>query len=184
MAGAESTTLLLHLTTDQTPPSESLPMEVHFPVLPLLPHLSPACDSIADMGCGEIDGSYREQLYNPSINTTDRLLEELYRTDFFMHIGDMSYAQGYAAIVSDTFHHIFALACTGSFTRLCSGMPSLPPPLLSLLCSGTRSLTSWGTLLLQNPTWCALETTRETHQTQCKAYHILPFSQLTRPILN
>ena len=87
------------------------------------------------MGCGEIDGSYREQLYNPSINTTDRLLEELYRTDFLMHIGDMSYAQGYAAIVSDIFHRIFALACTGSFSRLCSGMPSLPlttPPFIAL----------------------------------------------------
>ena len=51
------------------------------------------------MGCGEVDGSYREQLYNPSLNTTDRLLEELDGTDFLMHIGDMSYAQGYAAIV-------------------------------------------------------------------------------------
>ena len=55
---------------------------------------------LEDMGCGEIDGSYREQLFNPSINTTARLMQELYRTDFLMHIGDMSYAQGYAAIVS------------------------------------------------------------------------------------
>ena len=55
---------------------------------------------LLDMGCGEIDGSYREQLYNPSINTTYRMMEELDRTDFVMHIGDMSYAQGYAAIVS------------------------------------------------------------------------------------
>ena len=54
-----------------------------------------------DMGCGEIDGSYREQLFNPSLNTTERLLEELSRTDFLMHIGDMSYAQGYAAIVRE-----------------------------------------------------------------------------------
>lgn len=51
------------------------------------------------MGCGEVDGSYREQLFNPSIDTTARLMSELYRTDFLMHIGDMSYAQGYAAIV-------------------------------------------------------------------------------------
>ena len=57
------------------------------------------CMLYTDMGCGEIDGSYREQLFNPSLNTTDRLLEELPRTDFLMHIGDMSYAQGYAAIV-------------------------------------------------------------------------------------
>ena len=55
-----------------------------------------------DMGCGEVDGSYREQLYNPSMNTTNHLKKELYRTDFVMHIGDMSYAQGYGAIVSST----------------------------------------------------------------------------------
>lgn len=52
------------------------------------------------MGCGEIDGSYREQLFNPSMNTTYRMKGELDNVDFVMHIGDMSYAQGYAAIVS------------------------------------------------------------------------------------
>ena len=52
------------------------------------------------MGCGEIDGSYREQLFNPSMNTTDLIKEELDNVDFVLHIGDMSYAQGYAAIVS------------------------------------------------------------------------------------
>ena len=63
-----------------------------------------------DMGCGEIDGSYREQLYNPSLNTTDRLMGELYRTDFLMHIGDMSYAQGYAAIVSLAIQSVSTLS--------------------------------------------------------------------------
>ena len=52
------------------------------------------------MGCGEIDGSYREQLFNPSMNTTYRMKGELNHTDVVFHIGDMSYAQGYAAIVS------------------------------------------------------------------------------------
>ena len=108
-----------------------------------------------DMGCGEIDGSYREQLYNPSINTTDRMMEELYRTDFVMHIGDMSYAQGYAAIVSTpfifSFYAWFRCYCLSSFY------------------SGMYSLTSWGTLVLQNPTWCASETTRETRQTLCES---------------
>ena len=52
------------------------------------------------MGCGEIDGSYREQLFNPSMNTTERMKGELNHTDVVFHIGDMSYAQGYAAIVS------------------------------------------------------------------------------------
>lgn len=52
------------------------------------------------MGCGEEDGSYREQLFNPSMNTTARIKQELDKVDFVLHIGDMSYAQGYAAIVS------------------------------------------------------------------------------------
>ena len=62
------------------------------------------------MGCGEVDGSYREQLYNPSMNTTDRLKAELYHTDFIMHIGDMSYAQGYGAIVRNTKCYMLRLA--------------------------------------------------------------------------
>lgn len=65
------------------------------------------------MGCGEIDGSYREQLFNPSMNTTDRMKGELNHTDVVFHIGDMSYAQGYAAIVSST-SRIIPLYCMGT----------------------------------------------------------------------
>ena len=82
------------------------------------------------MGCGEIDGSFREQLYNPSINTTDRLMEELYRTDFLMHIGDMSYAQGYAAIVRYVHLSLFG---TGTIPFQYCVLWYLCHPLLSLL---------------------------------------------------
>ena len=153
MAGARSTTSLPRLTPDPIPPYESLLLEVILAIYRIVTIYRVLCAFVfADMGCGEIDGSYREQLYNPSLNTTDRLMEELYRTDFLMHIGDMSYAQGYAAIVC-TVH------LTGQILLLVH---------FSLLCSGTHSLTSWGTSLPPSPTWCALETMRETHRTQCE----------------
>jgi hypothetical protein len=76
--------------------------------------------AFGDMGCGEIDGSYREQLYNPSLNTTDRLLEELDGTDFLMHIGDMSYAQGYAAIWDAFFDQLGVIAATKPY-MVCIG---------------------------------------------------------------
>ena len=55
-----------------------------------------------DMGCGEVDGSFREQLYNPSMNTTTNIKNALNKVDFVLHNGDMSYAQGYGAIVSES----------------------------------------------------------------------------------
>ena len=39
-------------------------------------------------------------MFNPSMNTTDLMKLELDSVDFVLHIGDMSYAQGYLAIVS------------------------------------------------------------------------------------
>ena len=62
-----------------------------------------------DMGCGEIDGSYREQLYNPSLNTTTRLMRELHRTDFLMHIGDMELCAGIRRHCEYIIYHIQSL---------------------------------------------------------------------------
>lgn len=51
------------------------------------------------MGHGEIDLSVENKKYQqPSLNTTQRLLQD--KGDFIMHIGDLSYAEGYGASVS------------------------------------------------------------------------------------
>ena len=36
----------------------------------------------------------------PSLNTTKRLIAELDKHDFVMHIGDIAYAEGFGATVS------------------------------------------------------------------------------------
>ena len=51
------------------------------------------------MGCGEPDDSYQMETEQPSMNTTNRIQEQLDDIDFVMHIGDMSYALGYSSVV-------------------------------------------------------------------------------------
>ena len=54
------------------------------------------------MGHAEIDQSKENKKYQePSLNTTKHLLED--KGDFIMHIGDLSYAEGYGASVSLLF---------------------------------------------------------------------------------
>ncbi|KAK4773314.1 hypothetical protein SAY87_028333 [Trapa incisa] len=49
-----------------------------------------------DMGKAERDGSNEYSNYQPgSLNTTDRLIEDLSNIDIVLHIGDISYANGY-----------------------------------------------------------------------------------------
>ncbi|GAU44972.1 hypothetical protein TSUD_184730, partial [Trifolium subterraneum] len=49
-----------------------------------------------DMGKAERDGSNEYSDYQPgSLNTTDRLIEDLKNIDIVFHIGDISYANGY-----------------------------------------------------------------------------------------
>ncbi|XP_031125743.1 probable inactive purple acid phosphatase 27 [Ipomoea triloba] len=49
-----------------------------------------------DMGKGERDGSNEYSNYQPgSLNTTDRLIEDLNNIDVVFHIGDTTYANGY-----------------------------------------------------------------------------------------
>ncbi|KAK4766859.1 hypothetical protein SAY86_014610 [Trapa natans] len=49
-----------------------------------------------DMGKAERDGSNEYNNYQPgSLNTTDRLIEDLSNIDIVLHIGDISYANGY-----------------------------------------------------------------------------------------
>ena len=50
------------------------------------------------MGHGEADMSSENKHYQqPSLNTTKNLLQD--KGDFIMHIGDLSYAEGYGASV-------------------------------------------------------------------------------------
>ena len=52
------------------------------------------------MGHGEYDDSRQVlKLEQPSIETTKHLIAELNHTDLVVHIGDLSYADGYAAVV-------------------------------------------------------------------------------------
>ena len=59
-----------------------------------LPHF------LSDMGRGFVDGSqhvYTRQ--QPSLNTTAHVISENNVTDVVLHIGDISYAEGYASVV-------------------------------------------------------------------------------------
>lgn len=51
------------------------------------------------MGNGQVDGSIQHWEEQPSLNTTANILSELDDTDLILHIGDISYAVGYAAEV-------------------------------------------------------------------------------------
>ncbi len=53
-----------------------------------------------DLGHGEIDDTkqvLRDE--EPSLNTTRRLVEEMEYQDLVLHIGDICYAEGFAATV-------------------------------------------------------------------------------------
>lgn len=55
-----------------------------------------------DMGCGEEDDSLFlvEDIQPHSFDTTDLIQEMLEDIDFVLHIGDISYARGFSAVVS------------------------------------------------------------------------------------
>ncbi len=54
------------------------------------------------MGNGQPDDSRQVVTgQQPALNTTKLVLGQLYRTDLVLHIGDISYARGYASVVSN-----------------------------------------------------------------------------------
>lgn len=57
----------------------------------------------ADMGCGEEDGSFflLNNIQPESFNTTHMILQQMGRgnVDFILHLGDLSYARGFSAVV-------------------------------------------------------------------------------------
>lgn len=54
------------------------------------------------MGCGEVDDSFfiKEDIQPDSMNTTNLIYEMIDDISFVFHIGDMSYARGFSAVVS------------------------------------------------------------------------------------
>ena len=53
------------------------------------------------MGVGQPDDSRQiDPSQQPALNTTRLVLQQLDQTDLVLHIGDISYARGYAGIVS------------------------------------------------------------------------------------
>lgn len=49
------------------------------------------------MGKGQKDGTQVHWQQEPSLNTTNNILNKLNETDLILHIGDISYAVGFSA---------------------------------------------------------------------------------------
>ena len=56
---------------------------------------------VTDMGVGQPDDSQQiDPSQQPALNTSRLVLKQLDQTDMVLHIGDISYARGYAGVVS------------------------------------------------------------------------------------
>ena len=65
------------------------------------PHASHDYLLVADMGHGAFDDTQQVlKLEQPSIETTKHLVSEMGSHDLLLHVGDLSYADGYEPIVS------------------------------------------------------------------------------------
>ena len=52
------------------------------------------------MGSGQVDQSLQViRAQQPALNTTRLVLNQIDQTDLVLHIGDISYARGYASVV-------------------------------------------------------------------------------------
>lgn len=59
---------------------------------------------LLDMGCGEVDDGFfiKEDIQPDSMNTTNLIYSDhMDDLSFVFHIGDMSYARGFSAVVSE-----------------------------------------------------------------------------------
>ena len=67
-------------------------------------HYIAVCDlpCLSDMGNGQPDDSQQatSKQQQPALNTTQLLNKYLSDTDLVLHIGDISYANGYSSVVS------------------------------------------------------------------------------------
>ena len=90
---------------------------------PPLPSPSAAVKFIAygDMGNGQEDDSRQVVTgQQPSLNTTRRVMGEVDTTDVVMHIGDISYARGYASVWDEFFDQIQGIATAAPY-MVCIG---------------------------------------------------------------
>ena len=56
---------------------------------------------LSDMGNGQVDDSLQIMTaQQPALNTTNLISSQIDQTDLVLHIGDISYARGYASVVS------------------------------------------------------------------------------------
>ena len=94
-----NSTLLLHLFLDLMSPQGYLLLVVSA-INPYFLCVIKLCCVIKDLGHGEFDDSRQVlKLEQPSINTTRHLINEMSRHDLVLHVGDLSYADGYEPIV-------------------------------------------------------------------------------------
>lgn len=63
------------------------------------------CFLSIDMGVGQADQSLQViRAQQPALNTTRLVLNQINQTDLVLHIGDISYARGYASVVRRVIH--------------------------------------------------------------------------------
>ncbi|XP_062502844.1 uncharacterized protein LOC134179856 [Corticium candelabrum] len=95
-------------------------------VSPKLPNSSVTTKVVAfgDMGNGMVDESLQHWEQQPSLKTTKLISQRISETDIVLHIGDMSYAVGYAAEWDEFFDQISPIAshvpymvCIGNHER-------------------------------------------------------------------
>jgi hypothetical protein len=79
----------------------------------------------ADMGHGAFDDTCQVlKMEQPSLDTTKHLVSEIDSHDLLLHVGDLSYADGYEPIVSTGNHNCFLfLIEKGRFLRGPSHLP-------------------------------------------------------------
>ena len=123
------------------------------------------------MGCGQVDDTLFlvEDIQPHSFDTTDLIQTMLDDIDFVLHIGDISYARGFSAVVSRTPAMSVSLGhsvCYSVFSN--SQCTTVLDCCLSTVCSGTSSWTRLSPLLCVSPTWSALGTMRGTGSTLSK----------------
>ena len=72
------------------------------------------------MGNGQPDNSWQVNENAPSAwNTTQRVLSQIDETDVVLHIGDISYAMGYASVVRDTSLMLYVYRLLGLCGQIC-----------------------------------------------------------------
>lgn len=103
-----SLTSLLHPFPDLASPRGYSLLEVYNLAANFLSGLFRFVAIIKDLGHGEFDDSRQVlKLEQPSINTTRHLVSEMGRHDLVLHVGDLSYADGYEPIVRKDIPYFF-----------------------------------------------------------------------------